>query len=56
MTVDEDGEVISAGAISGHRLLRDAAVSAARQWKFRPTQLSGVPVKVIGTLTFNFKQ
>jgi len=35
--------------------LKDAAVEAARQWQFSPTQLSGVAVKVIGTLTFNFE-
>jgi len=56
VTVDEDGNVIAARAISGHPLLKDAAVSAARGWKFTPTQLSGEPVKVIGTITFNFNE
>jgi len=55
VTVDEAGGVIAARAISGHPLLKDAAVNAARQWQFNPTMLSGVPVKVIGTLTFNFE-
>jgi protein TonB len=55
VTVDEAGAVISARAISGHPLLKDAAVNAARQWQFSPTTLSGVPVGVIGTLTFNFE-
>jgi len=54
VTADEEGNVISARAISGHPLLKDAAVSAAKRWRFTPTILSGVPVKVIGTLTFNF--
>ncbi|HEX5736152.1 MAG TPA: TonB family protein [Blastocatellia bacterium] len=54
VTVDEEGVVMSARAISGHPLLRDAAVDAARGWTFKQTQLSGVPVKVIGTITFNF--
>ena len=54
VTVDENGNVISARPMSGHALLKDAAVSAAQRWKFSPTQLSGVPVKVIGTITFNF--
>lgn len=54
ITVDEEGNVISARAISGDELLRGAAVRAARQWKFKGTTLSGVPVKVIGTITFNF--
>src|SRR5262249_58851105 len=49
-----DGHVTDATAISGHPLLRDAAVEAARQWVFKPTELSGSAVKVQGTLTFNF--
>jgi protein TonB len=56
VTVSESGSVISARAVSGHPLLRDAAVQAARGWRFSPTQLSGVPVKVIGTITFNFRK
>lgn len=54
VTADEEGNVFSVRAISGHPLLKDAAVAAARGWKFAPTTLSGVPVKVIGTITFNF--
>ena len=50
VTVDEGGAVTSARAISGHPLLRDAAVSAARQWQFSPTVLSGVAVTVVGVL------
>ncbi len=54
VTISEEGRVIEAAVLSGHPLLRDAAVQAARQWKFKPTELSGVPVKVQGVLTFNF--
>jgi TonB family protein len=54
VTVDEEGKVFSSRAVSGHPLLKDAAVEAARGWTFTPTTLSGVPVKVIGTITFNF--
>ena len=54
VTVDEQGDVMSARAVSGHPLLADSAVKAAKQWKFNPTELSGTRVKVIGTLTFNF--
>ncbi|MBP6824537.1 MAG: energy transducer TonB [Acidobacteria bacterium] len=54
ITVSEDGKVIDATAISGHPLLREAALEAARQWEFKPTELSGQPVKVQGILTFNF--
>jgi protein TonB len=52
--IDERGNVVSARALSGHALLREAAVSAARGWRWRPTTLNGVPVQVIGTITFNF--
>ena len=52
--IDEAGNVISATAVSGHPLLRAAAVHAARGAKFSPTQLSGVPVKVSGIIVYNF--
>ncbi|MGE0126937.1 MAG: energy transducer TonB [Blastocatellales bacterium] len=52
--VSETGEVIEANVISGHPLLRDAAVQAARQWQFKPTELGNKAVKVNGVLTFNF--
>lgn len=52
--VDEEGNVISASAVSGHPLLQQAAVQAARMAKFSPTQLSGQPVKVSGVVTYNF--
>ncbi len=54
VTVSEEGRVIEATVVSGHPLLRDAALQAARQWVFKPTELSGAPVKVQGVLTFNF--
>lgn len=54
VTVDENGNVISARAISGHPLLQAVAVTAARGAKFSPTKLSGEPVKVNGVITFQF--
>lgn len=54
VTVDENGNVISAHAISGHPLLQASAVVAARSARFSPTKLSGVAVKVTGVLTYNF--
>jgi protein TonB len=52
--VDESGRVVSASAVSGHPLLQQAAVSAARNARFSPTLLSGQPVKVSGVITYNF--
>ncbi|HMJ08222.1 MAG TPA: TonB family protein [Pyrinomonadaceae bacterium] len=54
VVIDENGNVISASAVSGHPLLKAAAVSAARRAKFSPTKLSGEPVKVSGVITYNF--
>lgn len=54
ITVSENGQVADATAVSGHPLLREAAVEAARQWEFKPTELSGKFIKVQGVLTFNF--
>lgn len=54
VTVDESGNVMSARAVSGHPLLQQSAVSAARQAKFSPTKLSGQPVKVTGVIIYNF--
>jgi TonB family protein len=53
--IDVTGNVESARALSGHPLLKDAAVNAARQWTFAPTSLSGTPVKVVGTISFAFQ-
>ncbi len=54
VTIDEQGSVISASAVSGHPLLRAAAVEAARASKFAPTRLSGQLVKVTGVIVYNF--
>ncbi|HYK21122.1 MAG TPA: TonB family protein [Pyrinomonadaceae bacterium] len=52
--IDENGNVVSAHAISGHPLLQAVAVAAARQARFSPTKLSGQPVKVTGMIQYNF--
>lgn len=53
-TLDEQGNVVSANAVSGHPLLRAASVEAARNSKFAPTTLAGVPVRVTGIIIYNF--
>ena len=52
--ISEGGSVISANAVSGHPLLRQAAEQAARGAKFKPTLLSGQPVQVNGVIVYNF--
>ncbi|HYE14280.1 MAG TPA: energy transducer TonB, partial [Pyrinomonadaceae bacterium] len=56
VTINEEGKVVEARAVSGHTLLRAAAVTAARQARFSPATLSGQPVKVTGTISYNFAQ
>lgn len=52
--IDENGAVIEAKAVSGPQQLQAAAVTAARLARFSPTTLMGEPVKVAGTLSYNF--
>ena len=52
--IDEEGNVVSARAVSGHPLLQATSVAAAREAKFEPTQLAGEPVKVTGVIHYNF--
>jgi TonB family protein len=53
-TIEINGDVISIGIKSGDLLLADAAVDAARSWKFQPYTCSGKPVRALQTLTFDF--
>ena len=52
--IDENGQVIHAYGLSGHPLLIESAVQAARQWQFKPEVRSGVAVKVNGVIEFRF--
>ncbi len=54
VTIDENGRVIAANAVTGHIMLRPDAERAARAARFSPTYLSNVPVKVTGVITYNF--
>ena len=54
VTISETGSVVSASAVTGHPLLRQAAEQAARQARFAPTMLSGQPVSVTGVIVYNF--
>ena len=54
IVIDEKGHVISAKATNGPPLLMNAAVQAAYRASFTPTVLGGQPVKVTGSITYNF--
>ena len=52
--INEEGNVASASAVSGHPLLRQVSEQAALASKFSPTTLQGQPVKVSGIIVYNF--
>jgi TonB family protein len=54
VTVNENGKVIAAKAISGHQLLRSAAEKAALKAKFTPTLSGEKPIKANAVLVYNF--
>jgi TonB family protein len=53
--ISPEGRVESARAVSGDALLARNAVDAAYGWRFQPTYLGDVPVRVTGIITFVFK-
>jgi protein TonB len=53
--ISPEGRVESVRIVSGHPMFVTAAGDAARRWRFEPTILNGVPVRVTGVITFVFK-
>ena len=53
--ISPEGRVESVRVVSGHPMFIQAAVTAARRWRFEPTILNQVPVRVTGVITFMFK-
>lgn len=54
LVVNEKGEVESVVRAEGPQHLQQAAIEAARRWKFNQTVIDGRPVRVTGYLNFNF--
>jgi protein TonB len=52
--IDREGRVQSVEVLSGHPLLKAAAMNAVQQWAYTPTRLNGVPVPVVMTVTVRF--
>jgi TonB family protein len=45
-TINQSGDIVSLAVVSGDPLLAQAAIEAAKQWKYRPYMLKGQPVEV----------
>ena len=54
-TIDERGLVTDARVLRSKPMLDEAALMAVRQWRYTPTLLNGVPVRVLMTITFTFQ-
>ncbi len=52
--IGKDGSIQNLQVISGHPMLAQAALSAVKQWKYKPYVLNGQPVEVQTTITVNF--
>jgi periplasmic protein TonB len=53
-TIDERGVVTDARVLRSVPLLDAAALAALKQWRYSPTLLNGIPVRVLMTVTFRF--
>ncbi len=56
VTIDEQGNVIDAEAISGHPLLRQPSEKAAIKAKFEPYSLGGKPMKIRFPIAYVFER
>ena len=54
ITIDENGELISARVICGHPLKKPFAISAVRRWKFRADLVKGKARKASGIVIVHF--
>ena len=52
--IDTNGQITNLQLVSGHPMLVPAALSAVREWRYKPYLLNGQPVEVETTITVIF--
>ncbi len=52
--IDTNGQIQNLQLVSGHPMLVPAAISAVKQWRYKPYLLNGQPVEVETTITVIF--
>jgi protein TonB len=52
--IDGNGQITNLQLVSGHPMLVPAALTAVRQWRYKPYLLNGQPVEVETTITVIF--
>jgi TonB family protein len=55
VTIDEAGSVEVSEVLHGNPILAKAAQDSVKKWKFKPYKQGDKAVKVVATLTFDFK-
>jgi periplasmic protein TonB len=53
-TISTEGRIENLRVLSGHPMLRQAAMDAVKTWRYRPYQLNSQPVEVETTININF--
>jgi protein TonB len=54
-TISKNGTIENLRVVSGEPMLRDAALDAVRNWRYKPYLLNGQPVQVETTVNVIFK-
>jgi periplasmic protein TonB len=54
VSISPQGSVTAVRVISGPPQLREAAISAVRQWKYKPAMLNGQPAESAAEVQINF--
>ena len=52
--ISKEGTIENLHVLSGHPMLIPAALSAVKQWRYRPYILNGDPIEVGTQITVNF--
>ena len=53
--IDIEGRIDRLRVLRSAPLLDEAAIAAVKEWRYTPTQLNGVPVPVLMTITVHFR-
>jgi protein TonB len=56
LTVSADGMVEKVDVVNGNPILANAAVPAAKRWKFSPFQVDGKPTEAVVRIAFDFNK
>lgn len=54
-TIAKTGDITHVKVVSGDSELAKAAVTAVKQWKYKPYLLNGEPLEIQTQITINFK-